>query len=567
MCATASLTARCVYMTATGSKSPGTAKHLIETMTGSDALPVFVQRIDPHTLKSLVDEVGLEDSGALIAHASQHQLVHLLDETLWTGAKPGDPDKLSVAELLRWLDVMNGVSPRFAADKLFELGDDFCTLAFSRLLIISDSDLAARVLDEHTQALGTFLVRTRVDDEWDTVQTSINALWADYPDFTEAVLGRLSFRHSVLAMFGEDDQARLWDADASHAHEQGREEAGYVTSISAGSFLRQLVEADVDELTAETGYDLQTQEYFRRRRQLQRFAAEKQAQKGKEGTGEVEADEAEEAGHPEPGAAGTEANEAELRALEAELEAFERAQHQPTALLTGPETGVVQEADWIRLALGELQTDPEIFDARMDELTYLANLLMVGTEAGGERMESNVAARLALSACNLGASHELWLGGDEEPVAAVREMLMAEPGLVRLFRVGWHLLAALPGAAAGRLKELFQEEAVRKRLAAKPWVLEEADALLSNPDLEEVIGARDFEDARETLKILGIALEAEAVVVLCVLTDGVPRFARVLEERPPEGAVMTYASRDVATMGDLMGIHRFLDRLETQVRL
>jgi hypothetical protein len=553
-------------MTATGSKSPGTAKHLIETMTGSDALPVFVQRIDPHTLKSLVDEVGLEDSGALIAHASQTQLVHLLDETLWTGAKPGDPDKLSVAELLRWLDVMNGVSPRFAADKLFELGDDFCALAFSRLLVVADSDLAARVLDEHTQALGTFLVRTRVDDEWDTVQTSINALWADYPDFTEAVLGRLSFRHSVLAM--SDDQARVLDADAGYAHEQGREEAGYVTSISAGSFLKRLIDADVDELTAETEYDLQTQEYFRRRRQLQRFAAEraaeKEARKDTEAAVDGEDPEAEEV---ELAAGKVEANEAELRVLEAELEAFERAQHQPTALLTGPDTGVVQEADWIRLALGELQDAPEVFDARMDELTYLANLLMVGTEAGGERMESKVAARLALSACNLGASHELWLGGEGEPVAAVREMLSAEPGLVRLFRVGWHLLTALPGAAAERLKDLFQEEAVRDRLAEKPWVLEEADALLSNPDLEEVIRARDFEDARETLKILGIALEAEAVVVLCVLTDGVPRFARVLEERPPEGAVMTYASRDIATMGDLMGIHRFLDRLETQVRL
>ena len=77
----------------------------------------------------------------------------------------------------------------------------------------------------------------------------------------------------------------------------------------------------------------------------------------------------------------------------------------------------------------------------------------------------------------------------------------------------------------------------------------------------------DFDDARETLKILGIALEAEAVVSLNVLTDGVPRFPRVLEDRPPEGAVATYASRDIATMADLMRIHRFLDELPSYVRL
>ena len=130
------------------------ARQLIETMSSSVVAPDFVRKIDPHTLKSLVDDVGLEDAGALIAHVSNRQLVHLLDETLWTGARPGDPDKLSVAELLRWLDLWNGLGSGFVADKLYELGDDFCALAFSRLLVIVDYDMAPRVLDEHTHAIG-----------------------------------------------------------------------------------------------------------------------------------------------------------------------------------------------------------------------------------------------------------------------------------------------------------------------------------------------------------------------------------------------------------------------------
>jgi len=552
-------------MTHTGSKSPGSAKHLIESMTGSDALPVFVQRIDPHTLKSLVDEVGLEDSGALIAHVSPNQLVHLLDETLWTGAKPGDPDKLSIAELLRWLDVLNGVSPEFAADKLFELGDDFCALAFSRLLIVSDSDLTPRVLDEHTQAIGPYLVRTRVDDEWDTVQTAVNALWRDFPDFAEAVFARLAFRHSALRMFGEDDTARVLDADAGYAHEQGREEAGYVTSITAGSFLRELARSDVDDLSAETTYDLQTQEYFRRRRQLQRGTARDDVDVETEDVG-VQTENVETEDVETEKAPVTEAELAELQQLEAELEAFERARHRPVALLTGPESD--PDGDWIRLALDRLQAESECFDARMDELTYLANLLKVGIESGGERLDSTAAARLVVSTCNLGASHELWLENETDPVDAVLGMLHEEPGLVRLFRIGWHLLARLPGEAAERVIDLFTDSVVRDCLAEKPWVLEEVDALLGgSPDFAETVAGRDFEDARETLKILGIALEAEAVVVLCVLTDGIPKFARVLEERPPEGAAMTYASRDIATMSDLMAVHRFLDALGSQVRL
>ncbi|MGE0623675.1 MAG: DUF6178 family protein [Pseudomonadales bacterium] len=550
-------------------KSSPTARNLIDTLSGSRALSAFVPRIDPHTLKALVDDVGLEDAGPLIAHVSQTQLVHLLDETLWTGARPGDPDKLSVSELLRWLDLWNGLGKGFVADKLYELGDDFCALAFSRLLVVADYDLAPRLLDEHTLAVGRYLVRVRVDDEWDAVQTAVMALWRDFPDFCEAVLARLSFRHSTLRMFGEDDTAGVLDADASHAHAQGRETAGYVTSVMAGAFLRALTAADVDAISAETGYDLQTREYFRRRRQLQTARTTDAAS-----AAGAEADEpiqAETLQTHEADDAQTEdlstAEQAELAGLEAELTAYQRAQLRPTALLTGPETATVRDSDWLRVALGRLQPRPEVFDRCMDELTYLSNLLMEGVDAGGDRLASGEAANLVIATCNLGACHDLWLEPDDDAVAAIETMLCGEPGLVRLFRIGWHLLANLPRSAAARLKTLFADEVVRARLSAKPWVLREVDGLLGAPDFEETVAARQYEDARETLKILGIALEPEAVVTLCVLTDSVPRFARVLEGEPPEGAVMTYASRNFCTMGDVLAVHRFLDTLDRQVRL
>ncbi|MEM8769946.1 MAG: DUF6178 family protein, partial [Pseudomonadota bacterium] len=313
--------------------APGTpvrpdAKRLMATMTSSAALPAFVPSIDPHTLKHLVDDVGLEDAGPLIAHASQQQLVHLLDETLWTGARPGDPDKLSVAELLRWLELWNGLGEGFVADKLYELGDDFCALAFSRLILVSDYDMAPRVLDEFTHAIGRYVVRVRVDDEWDAVQTAVTTLWRDFPDFCEAIFARLAFRHSVLAMAGEDDTAKVLDADASHDHERGREESGYVTSVMAGSFLRALLTADVDTLAEESAYDLQTTEYFRRRAQLKAAAARAPAAATDAPDDE---DDAAVPSAPEDGAAASADASAlsALHGLEAELHAYERAQLRP----------------------------------------------------------------------------------------------------------------------------------------------------------------------------------------------------------------------------------------------
>lgn len=544
------------------------ARQLVRAMTESAALPAFVQRINPNTLKHLVEDVGLEDAGALIAHVSNQQLVHLLDETLWTGARPGDPDKLSVAELLRWLDLWNGLGEGFVADKLYELGDEFCALAFSRLLVVSDYDLSPRMLDEHTLAIGRYLVRVRVDDEWDAVQTAVTALWRDYPDYCEAIFARLGFRHSILAT-SSDDTASVLDADASHEHEQGREEAGYVTSVMAGTFLRTLQKMDVDELSDEAEYDLMTQEYFRRREAL-KAQAEAEAAAAEAAAAEDDAEDdadADLAAGADGASAGEAPDGAELDVLEAELMAYERAQLRPAALLTGPETAEVVDADWVRVALGRLQSEPAVFDARMDELTYLSNLLMVGAGLGGERLESADAANLVIAICTLGACHDLWLEADGDEVEAVLEMLADAPGLVRLFRIGWHLLANLPGMAAKRLQQLFADQRVRDRLAEKPWVLSEVDGLLGNPDFAEVVASRNFEDAQETLKILAIALEPEAVVVLCVLMDDVPRFARVLEQKPPEGAVMTYAARPIVTMRDLLRVHRFLDDLETQVRL
>ncbi|MGD8831803.1 MAG: DUF6178 family protein, partial [Pseudomonadales bacterium] len=329
-------------------RSNANARALMETMTASAALPAFVKRIDPHTLKHLVDDVGLEDAGPLIEHVSHTQLVHLLDETLWTGARPGDPDQLSVAELLRWLEVWNGLGSGFVADKLYELGDEFCALTFSRLLVIVDFDMAPRLLDEHTLAVGRYIVRVRIDDEWDVVKDSVTALWRDYPDYCEAVFARLAYRHSVLKLFGEDDTAGLLDADAGYAHEQGREEAGYVTSVMAGTFLRNLTDADVDALAAERAYDLQTTEYFRRRSQLQREGSPAGGMQTVWQNLHADASDGEPADDAPEGQAPAGADDGapsrDLAALEAELASYERAQLRPAALLTGPETTKVRES-------------------------------------------------------------------------------------------------------------------------------------------------------------------------------------------------------------------------------
>jgi hypothetical protein len=522
------------------------AKALVDSMLDSESLPALVEQMTPVALEHLVTDLGIEDAGALVVHATETQLVHLLDVTVWSGAAPGNPETLSVENLLRWLAVWQdaGVS----ADKLYELGADFCALAFSRLTVVADTDLSARVDDEFTQVIGEYVLRSRVDDEWDVVQAALVALWEDFPDFAESIFARLAFRHSILGI-GEDDTARMLDADASYEHERRREAGGYVTSVLAGSFLRRAAAADLDVLAEEDSYDLQTSEYFRRR-DVERSASEEEAAAAE---ASAEADDVD--------------MDEELDTLEAELEAYELQQAAAPRLLAGPDD--VRARQPIRTALSELQRDDDALQQRLDELAYLANLLMAGALRDGERIAEAVAAEIAMATCNLGGSYLLWIEfGDEGDVAGYQEVLATEAGLIRLFRIGWHLLSRVPLQTVGRIQRLMADADIRADLASRPMVLEEVDALISDGELLEQVRNQDYDGAKETVRLLTILLEPGAVVALCELVDSTPRLARSLEEGARTGAWdQTFTTaRDIDSMTDLMAIDGFLKSLSEQFR-
>ena len=522
------------------------ARALVDSMLDSESLPALVEQMTPVALEHLVTDLGIEDAGALVVHATETQLVHLLDVTVWSGARPGSPETLSVENLLRWLAVWQDAG--VTADKLYELGADFCALAFSRLVVVADTDLSARVDDEFTQVIGEYVLRSRVDDEWDVVQTALIALWDDFPDFAESIFARLAFRHSILGV-GEDDTARMLDADASHEHERRRESAGYVTSVLAGSFLRRAAGADLDALADEDSYDLQTSEYFRRR-DSERAASEEEAAAA-EASAEAQDGDMDE----------------ELDALEAELEAYEQQQAAAPRLLAGPEN--VRARQPIRTALSELQPDDDALQQRLDELAYLANLLMAGALRNGERIAEAVAAEIAMATCNLGGSYLLWIEfGDEGDVSGYQEVLATDAGLVRLFRIGWHLLSRVPLQTVGRLQRLIADADIRAGLASRPMVLEEVDALISDGELLEQVRNHDYDEAKETVRLLTILLEPGAVVALCELVDSTPRLARSLEEGARTGVWdqgLTTA-RNIDSMTDLMTIDGFLKSLAEQFR-
>ncbi|MEZ5559835.1 MAG: DUF6178 family protein [Pseudomonadales bacterium] len=539
------------------SKLPATPRALLDSLTDAEALPALVQRMEPATLKNLVDDVGIEDAAALVAHATSTQIAHLVEESVWSSGQPGDPERLSVPELLRWFDLWIDIGDNFIAHKLHDLGESFCALTFSKLLVVTASDLWQEPVDETTQVIGSYLARSRYDDEWESVQGALTALWDEYPDFLEALLARLAFRHSMLNL-GDDDQERVLDADATHAREQQREQAGFVTAAMAGTFLSTVAATELDVLCEETGYDLETAQYFARRDRAQNASTATGS-----GRGSVQQPAAD---APPSLPARTEITDAELEQLEREIDRYQllRAGHQPR--LSGPADARATLP--LRKALAKLGDDPGALEARMGELSYLANLLMQGAMIEGRRLREAEAAELVTAACNLGSSYLLWLDlrEDEDPSQACLPFLRSEPGLVRLFRIGWHLLSRLPLQVASRIFEVLSGPAFRDRLGARPWLRAELDALLSTPDIRELARSGAFDELRETVQLLSIVLESDLVAPLMLLCDRVPRLARSLPEpRPGNGNADGRASagaRFVQDMADLTAVDRFLHDLE-----
>jgi hypothetical protein len=530
---------------------------LVNTLTDSSALPALVEKLEPRALQQLVETIGIEDAGSVIVHASATQMAHLVDESVWASVEPGRPESLSIADLLRWFELWVDIGDSFAAEKLVDLGEEFCAMALSKLVVVGTGGGGAQGADEYSQIIGTHTVSPRFDDEWDPVRTTLVALWDDYPDFLETILNRLNFRHSILGISGEDDLQSTLEADASYERETRKEARGFVGTATAGAFLHELAKADLDSLVEETSYDAYTAAYFQRR--TRSALLDEDAQEPSNST-------ASSTKSTDPAAADS-GLDSELDELQRDLEQYEIIHEQRVELLTGPATDAQPQLP-IRQALAALVKDLDLFEQRSNELVYLSNTVMSQVTLGDTKLSEAQAANLALATCNLGGSYLLWIDAREAldaDVNAYGDLLSAEPGLVKLFRIGWNLLQHLPAQATNRMSQALSGAHTAEILATRPWLIDEVSTLLHDPDIVSLAKDRDFFAVRETLKVLSIVLEPGALEVLNLLIDDLPRLARALDHTDLD-AIGPVRERYITCMQDLFLLDRYLGQLHHQVK-
>jgi hypothetical protein len=519
---------------------------LLERILNQPNLVTAVQSLPARALGKLIEHVGLEDAGEIVALSSTSQLKAIFDEDLWRSQSPGKDETFDADRFALWLEVMLEAGEEFAAAKLAELPEDLVTLAFHKQVLVIDIEELAVAMssrasehpdDEDLQVekalesclaeeLGEYRIISRRHESWDTLFGLLVALDRDHHDYLQRLLDRLC---ALDAAFIEDsgglcnvlsDEESL-EADVGAEREDRRAQEGYIAPSSAAAFLALARTSKLDEIVASQDRDPISKAYFRQLRDV-----------------------------PEKGAKATSGAKASHRAVEepsAEasdlLVLLQEADVLPPARLTNLLEGtatpeVDADAAIFTTALRELAAEArEVHALRLRELAYLANVLSAGCGVAGRSMRPVEAARAAVSTCNLGLQYVLQ--GRAKPPALALKQTSAD----KLFRIGWNVLfhdviRTAAETAKGILSQLTSPAAARAMAslrssiaAGKPWL------------------------ASRALEVLEDLVDDADLATLSALLDECPSLAGKLS------TVAAAESEFIATKQQVEAAQQFLERL------
>jgi hypothetical protein len=360
-----------------------------------------VRELPGAVLGKLIDRIGLEDAGELVALATTAQLERVFDDDLWRPRQAGGDETFRPERFALWLRVMSEAGDDALVQRLCELPQDLVALGVHRLAWVIDIDRLEEELspgDEAAEALARalelsaveeweeFRIISREPDAWDDLWNALMALDRDHHerlrdlltlccDMTREYISGQGGLYQVLTA------AEMLESDVAASRDDRRASEGFVRPADARAFL---------ELARRgAGHDDErdplTSAYFR---DLQ----------GK-GAATVPSSRPDQATVPP----GTQALRALLEAAEAWSQGDDGiALPRPVAALAAlPGAGLELShvvAPLFEQAMKDLREhDPACFDARVKEVGYLVNVWMAGGAHEGRRPGPNEAMDLVLS--------------------------------------------------------------------------------------------------------------------------------------------------------------------------
>ena len=235
--------------------SPSTT--LLRRILERPGLVAAVRELPGALLGKLIDRIGIEDAGDLVALASTAQLERIFDDDLWRADSPGGDEAFRPERFALWLRVILEAGEEALVQRLCELPHDLVALAVHRLVLVLDTDVLEDLLsaedeeaerirraldDSFVEEWEEFRLIARDADAWDDVWNALLALDRDHHDRLRAILEQccamsteyISGQGVLYRVLTADE---MLDSDVAAARDDRRVAEGFVSPADARAFL------------------------------------------------------------------------------------------------------------------------------------------------------------------------------------------------------------------------------------------------------------------------------------------------------------------------------------------
>lgn len=147
----------------TTGKGRASSSQLLARILETPDLARAVQALPASVLAKVIDTVGLEDAGEIVAFASLEQLGEVFDEDLWRSERPGSDEWFDADRFLVWLEVMMEAGDAFVAERLAGLSEDLVALALHQHVLVLNVDELLTEMREMDEDDGTAVEKALSD--------------------------------------------------------------------------------------------------------------------------------------------------------------------------------------------------------------------------------------------------------------------------------------------------------------------------------------------------------------------------------------------------------------------
>lgn len=334
---------------------------LLARILEQPALVSAVRELPPPILSKLIERIGLEDAGEIVALATTEQLERVFDDDLWKAVRAGEDETFRPDRFAVWLEVMAEAGEAHLIRRLVELPQDLLALVVHRLVLVVDNHELAEALATPTydaedldRALDNapseeweeLRLIARDPGTWDAVWNALSSLERDHHDLLRAIFDQCcamttEYINGNGGLYEVLTSSELLETDVAAARDDRRAAQGFVSPADARGFLELARRGDLREAR-----DPLTRAYFRDL-SAPTFAAATAA--------------------PSP-------------ALDQLVELVGGARQLPALPAPGEQPTGSESNLRIETAMRDLrERAPDVFAQRLAELGYLVNVLMAGS--------------------------------------------------------------------------------------------------------------------------------------------------------------------------------------------